>query len=600
MAELPETPAHEPAGRRQRKRVTIQYTPLRWWDHLVGLTLGGAFLVILMMTMDIGFTRDEGYYFFAGRQYAAWLWDLNSNAKVDKLDESLSHEAIDKYWWVNPEHPSLMKTLFGVSWFELSVKRDWMPESVANRLPTAFFAAILLYLLYLFAAEAFSRGPAILACFFLATMPRVFWHCHLSCFDIPMTMAWVLVFWSYWKGMDSRWLAWATGVFWGIALLTKLNSFFMPGILFFHYVIHRVWDLRIQPRRLTIKLPPFPKAFISMAILGPIIFYLFWPRIWYGTFNQLEWYFGRHYNHEYYTVHYLGELFYRPPFPIEYPFLVSSVTIPVVTLAAFAIGLGYMVKRFQLVGRVRAILSVLKGSNPRHARGGEPAPWVTDPRATVSLLALAGLVPFLIIAMPSVPIFGGTKHWMTAMPFVAMIAGLGAWEALRALWKWLGRWGIPAIALQPAVSSIVLTLILFPNLMAVTHSHPYSVAYYNELIGGYQGAADVGMMRQFWGYTSRAGLDYVNENARKNASIFFHDTNHDAYDMYKRDGLLRDDIRYTGDIRSAQYVLYHNEKEFNPVLYDVWRTYETRSPVVVYDIDGVPLLTIYENPRYRR
>ncbi len=39
---------------------------VRAWDYGVALLLIGAHLALLMATMDIGFTRDEGFYFRAG------------------------------------------------------------------------------------------------------------------------------------------------------------------------------------------------------------------------------------------------------------------------------------------------------------------------------------------------------------------------------------------------------------------------------------------------------------------------------------------------------------------------------------------------------
>ena len=583
------------------------YPKLKWWDHLIGLTLAGIFFAILCMTMGIGFTRDEGFYFSAGRQYNNWVEEFLTNIRIGEMEESFSRENVDKHWWYNPEHPSLMKTAFGVSWYNLAVKQDIVKQSTGNRLPTVFCASLLIYLLYLFGAELFGRGPGLLACFFLTTMPRFFWHSHLSCFDVPITMAWLLVVWGYWKGMENRFMAWATGLFWGIALLIKLNAFFLPGVLGLHYLFHKGSSLTfsVTNKKIMVRLPPFPKTFISMAILGPAVFYAFWPKLWYNTFNQFAWYVGRHVGHEYYVVHYLGELFYRPPFPVEYPFLVSAVTIPVVTLAAFVIGIFYTCRRFQCLHRFSSFVGQFRKLTLPKERPLTDSTLDSvhfDPRASLSLIILAGVIPFIVIALPSVPIFGGTKHWMPGIPFLSMIAAVGLWDALCALWKFFDQFSTTnkiMTVIQPVVTAVALTVILTPNMIAVTHSHPFSVAYYNELIGGYQGAADVGMMRQFWGYTSRAGLEFVNRNAKKNAYIHFHDTNWDAFDMYKRDGLLRKDIRYTGDIRQAQYVLYHNEKEFNQLLYDIWRTYNTSSPVAVVDLDGVPLLTIYENPKFR-
>ena len=43
---------------------------------------------------------------------------------------------------------------------------------------------------------------------------------------------------------------------------------------------------------------------------------------------------------------------------------------------------------------------------------------------TTVLLLGCFLAPIVIIALPSTPIFGGTKHWFTAYPFMVLFAGL--------------------------------------------------------------------------------------------------------------------------------------------------------------------------------
>ncbi|MEI7931335.1 MAG: hypothetical protein WCH97_07435, partial [Actinomycetes bacterium] len=40
------------------------------------------------------------------------------------------------------------------------------------------------------------------------------------------------------------------------------------------------------------------------------------------------------------------------------------------------------------------------------------------------LMWLGCIVPFAIIAHPQTPIFGGTKHWMNGIPFVALFAAV--------------------------------------------------------------------------------------------------------------------------------------------------------------------------------
>src|SRR3954453_7299125 len=64
-----------------------------------------------------GIGRDEGQYFRAGERYWGWFEELGSNIAHGELRPSFSAPVIDRYWSDNaPDHPVIMKTLFGLSW----------------------------------------------------------------------------------------------------------------------------------------------------------------------------------------------------------------------------------------------------------------------------------------------------------------------------------------------------------------------------------------------------------------------------------------------------------------------------------------------------
>src|SRR5207302_3197932 len=48
-----------------------------------------------------------------------------------------------------------------------------------------------------------------------------------------------------------------------------------------------------------------------------------------------------------------------------------------------------------------------------------------DPYETDLLLFLGFFVPIAVFFLPKTPIFGGTKHWLPAYPFLAVFAGRG-------------------------------------------------------------------------------------------------------------------------------------------------------------------------------
>ena len=47
--------------------------PINRLDYAIGGLLATFFLIMLFLTLDIGYSRDEGFYFNAGEQYSHWF-----------------------------------------------------------------------------------------------------------------------------------------------------------------------------------------------------------------------------------------------------------------------------------------------------------------------------------------------------------------------------------------------------------------------------------------------------------------------------------------------------------------------------------------------
>lgn len=549
-------------------------------------------LVILLVTTDVGITRDEGFYFRAASEYVEWFKQLWRNLLDGELATSFTRENIDEHWSYNPEHPALMKALFGLSHLLFHDTLGVLSPSTAWRLPSMISASFLLCGVYLFTRQLAGRLAGLVAVVALFFQPRFFFHAHLACFDVPIAALWFWVAYAYWRSWDSNRWALATGLLFGVALSVKLNAFFLPIVLVVHWVMTRWRQLRIDLRSEIprLNLPPIPKAFWSMLLLGPLVFYALWPRIWFDTFERVRWYMAFHLEHEHYYVQFFGQNLQVPPFPVSYPWVMTLVTVPAVILLAFAIGAA---ARFYHSGQWKRLKDAIHSlRNRRWPDVDESA----DSRGTGVLIALNVVVPIAIIAMPDTPIFGGTKHWMPAMPFVAMLAGMGVVYVAFGLRGWvelfagkLARW------IHPAIVAGLVACVLVPASFGTAYNHPHGTSYYNELIGSYRGAADNRMFRQFWGHSSRHGLDWLNEHADDRDRIWIHNTMRIAWSTYQREGLVRDDLRPSGQTGS-DYGLYHQQKAFMYVLLPLWEEYHTMAPAYVVDIDGVPLLSIYARP----
>src|SRR5262249_53825577 len=177
-----------------------------------------------------------------------------------------------------------------------------------------------------------------------------------------------------------------------------------------------------------------------------------------------------------------------------------------------------------------------------------------------------------------------TKHWLATMPFLAMAAGV----AVAALAAQLRR---------RAVAAALVLVAAAPAAVETVRSHPYGLSHYNALAGGAPGGADLGMNRQFWGYSVLGLMDWFNAHLPPRAKLYLHDWSHGASEIYQRERRLRADIQDAGmeesGVRASQAALVIHERHFAKYEYMIWDAYGTARPAAVLTLDGVPLVTVY-------
>jgi 4-amino-4-deoxy-L-arabinose transferase-like glycosyltransferase len=551
-------------------------------DHALGAALCALYAAVLLYTApDLGLSRDEGMYVVAAEAYAGWFELLASDP-----GQALEQASIDRFFRVNHEHPALTKALFACSYLLDRELGLFSRQSLAFRFPGMLSAGLLLWLIYIFGVRTHGRSVGLFAALAFALLPRPFYHAHLDAFDVPITLALTAVTYAYWRSLLERRWALGCGALFGLALATKHNSWLLPGVLAIHFALAVTLDrLRVRARRrvaraATPELGAVPAWLLAMIALGPPIFLASWPWLWNDTLARFGRYAAFHLHHEYYNIAYFGVNYFWPPFPVSYPWVMTLYTVPVTTLLLAVVGL--TVEGCATSARVRAALA------------GDDA---GDPRLTSVLWLGALLCPLVVISLPSTPIFGGTKHWFPAYPFLALFAGVGFAQAL-ALWRTLlvperlARWR--AHLAWPAG-----VLLLLPALVETAHSHPFGLSHYGFAAGFVPGAADRGMNRQFWGFTTGSLAGYFYEQLPNGGRVYVCDTTETAFRMLARDGLLPENIEPTFDIASADYAIVHHEHHFAEVDHQIWTVYGTTRPVYVLRYDGVPIISVYENPQRR-
>jgi DNA-binding CsgD family transcriptional regulator len=155
---------------------------------------------------------------------------------------------------------------------------------------------------------------------------------------------------------------------------------------------------------------------------------------------------NRHLLHEHYNFEYLGLNWNNPPKTTERklirataPVVETGLTVPVTTLALAVLG------GIVLAGRRRGepVGQGGDGHDPETAATPAAKPSWLRPgddvdRAPGVFMAVQILGPLAVLTVPSTPIFGGVKHFMTAMPFIALAAGIGL--------RWVSRVLVEEIA----------------------------------------------------------------------------------------------------------------------------------------------------------
>jgi 4-amino-4-deoxy-L-arabinose transferase-like glycosyltransferase len=561
--------------------------PTGLWDHLIGFGLGAVYVAILVVTAhQIGYARDEGFYFRAAESYANWfelLWKQPSAA--------LARGAVDAAWAANHEHPALVKSLFALSWKLLY--KEWhlfSEEGTSFRFAGMCFAGAGLWLLYIWGSQAKTRTTGLIAALSFALMPRIFYHAHLDCFDVPIATMWTLAAYAYWRSLRDGTLGWAiwAGVAFGLALDTKHNAWFLPVAVVAHTLIIRGRSIAAGLLQGQLRIP---LALATMATIGPLVFFALWPWIWFDTMARLTGYVQFHLNHDYYSIVFLGETYWRPPMPRAYAWVMTAATVPTITLVLFGIGVGS-----RLAAHVRRFVP----------RWGPAAP--RDPAGTDLLWAIGLVISYAPWLSTNTPIFGGTKHWFNAYPFLCLFAGVGfdvVLEKIRPLMKegtaaLAGR--APVFARLPSWSHGVLlgAVVLAAPLAETVHSHPWGLSNYTPLVGGASGAASLGLNRQFWGFTTGAVTDFLNDHVRVGDSVYVHDTAGDSWEMLHRDGRLRREVQAAWAPHQGGFALYHHEEHMEGVEYQIWTAYKTTSPVHIGAYDGVPIVYVYARPGYVR
>ncbi len=555
-----------------------------------------SFTALIETEPSVGIVRDEGIYMAASRRYGAWGAGVR-RGEIPIDDRSQR----DRAFRVNAEHPALMKLAAGLSAelltptppdraspaAESAASSSRLRESTTYRIPAMAVASLGVGLLYLIGVQLTSSIAALLAACGFLLLPRVFFHAHLHCFDVPVAV-WILGVAACWtRAGTSRIAGGCVGIVLGLAVATKHNALFMLPLLLSHEAL--TWGVRWYN---TGRRPPW-RALLSMRVcsavlLTPLVLLATWPWLWADTSTRLFEYLQFHSDHAYYNMEFLGANYNEPPMPISYPVVMTLATVPWTLLSLACAGAWFAI-RDDLAEVGAATSPAGPPSRPSWEDFLAPTKHPAAPSCTgVGIVALA-VFPLLLIALPSVPIFGGTKHWLTAYPFLLLLASVGFHQlATRAL---------GGVSTPRRVTALLVCVVCFlsPGALSTASSHPFETAQYNGVVGGAQGGARLGLNRGYWGHA----IDGLLDSGGEARPLYLHDIHPLAARQYRRDGRWPA-TRRSAALGESQEALIFYEKHMTVDEIRIWNAYGTTRPAAVLTVEDVPVTGIYRRLPARR
>lgn len=416
-----------------------------------------AFAVALVATLatlsDYGIASDVGNYFTASLAHLEWMRRLLEGIVAGRL-EALAPEAVLESWRFSLHripHPPLSREIGALSFWLFG---SWLEPLTAYRVGTAVVYAALVGLCGDWTYRRTGSPVAgIAAAGSALAVPALFAYGHLALTDIHLAAAWLAAGWALdrhleeGEGRRRGWL-WASGAFLGAACAIKFSGLLLGPVLL-------TWLWARRDRRIGRAARPAA----ALLAAGAIVFFAVNPVLWVAPVQGLTDYlaagFGRaDLESAQLTTEYLGGRYvYRPPW--HYPFVWTAVVLPIPVLLGALAGAASW-RRSRLVRFAALNLAVLYG----------------------------------VLLLPRTPLHDGVRLFLPALPFLCILAGVGAARVagLAADRLESAGWGSRDLA-----AALVLLLLLAPPAWRTLEYHPYQLSYFNALIGGVRGAEARGL-----------------------------------------------------------------------------------------------------------
>ena len=499
------------------------------------------FLISLLpriMNLDEpGLTWDEPAYIEASKIY------INSIFGARFFDASV--------WKPNWEHPPMAKYLIGISlaFFE----PFGFSEVTAARIPNTILGSLTCSLLYLFLRNAYGNSVSILASLSLSFLPRFFAHTRYAALDAPETFFAVFSIYIFQKWMKTRRLKWAivSAFLLGIAFSVKISALSLPFI-FLMWTITTCWRRCSKMERKNL----FCLLFHALLFLlvTSITFILSWPLLWIDPAHIIR-YLTFHVHHFNIPVYYLGEVHQRAPW--HYPFIMLSVTTPVLTLLT------------AIFGCIHAFKNALKKCENN-----------------TFILLLLWLTLALLRVSASYG-YDGVRLFLDALPALTSLSAIGAVQFTQFLHRFF-KFTLKNKDSKLIFFSILSSLIITSEVYACIITHPYETSYYSEITmmsGGVKLFEKI-----YWGEVYKEVVEWL-ESQAPGAEVIIPIAAHLAR-YYAKTIKVRDSIYEVSENKSVYFAFQAREGfYFDPLIHFCLKNLK---PIHVVKVNNIIIAYIFE------
>lgn len=526
------------------------------------------------------FKRGQAYlrYFLTGETTYKNLPDYDlGRAKRDPSYHERSFYQIEAFNFEyhlqrDGDHPVLNDILAAFSNFIFYQKLGVVGDIAGYHLFEIFISAVLVAVVFLFAAEAFGLWAGFASAAFMATYPLFWAESHFNIKDPAETAFFALTVYTLWRGIHFKKakILVASSFFAGFALATKLNILFLPFILLPWIVFLFLSDKKDFKSNL------FKKRLILAYFVFPLImfsiFYAHWPFLWQDFVGNTKQVFN----------YYKGigtETNFQPNF------LVGRWNTYATTWILFT------TQPLMLLFFILGVLATKKFWQKKSL--------------VLSLWIMWFLVPILRVTIPGTTIYSGSRQIMEFIPAMALISGVGFEFFMSKIIVYFQRLR-RNYYLRIGLTTILLLSLIIP----LIRIHPNENVYFNFLTGGLSGAVERGIPAAGFSFGNAywQGVQWLSKYAPEGSKVaLIQGTNLNVPPFTVRPDITSSNYYWSDIERQGEYLMELTYASQARVYHYPWEYVEKiLIPVHEVAVDGVPILIIWKNdlehtrPEYRK